>query len=103
MDKELQQKITEFKEMETYLGYEDGLHNVEKAIQIIEQLEKELQQSNVSNVYWELCYNKEKKAYEELKLKLAQFSEKNYKQNQKGYYGCNCYSEIDGILGEESK
>lgn len=82
MSKTLHEKITEFKEMATYLQYSDGLSSVEEAIEIIEQLEKEVQQSSVSNVYWELCYNKEKEAHEELKLKLAQFSEENYKQSQ---------------------
>ena len=76
---------------------------VSKALKIIRELQKELQQSSISNVYWELCYNKDKEAHKKLKSKLVQFSEENYKKNQKGYYRCNCYSEIDGILEDESK
>jgi hypothetical protein len=87
----------------TEYGFYSKKEIADKALEIIRELEKELQQSSISNVYWELCYNKEKEAHEKLKSKLVQFSEENYKKNQKGYYGCDCYSEIDGILEEESK
>lgn len=91
--------MLEYKALDNgYLHYSDGLKNVRDAISIIEELEEELKQANISNTYWELCYNKEKKAHEELRLQLERFSKRNFKESQKGYYGCNCYSEIDGIL-----
>jgi hypothetical protein len=103
MEKVLKERIAQFKQVREFLTYPDGLHNVERAINIIDELEEELKQANISNVYWELCYNKEKEAHEKLRAELIKFSEKNFKQSQKGYYGCNCYSEIDGILGNETK
>lgn len=100
MKNNLKERIAQFKEIRQFLTYADGLSLAEKAISIIDDLEEELKQANISNVYWELCYNKEKEAHQKLRAELIEFSEKNFKQSQKGYYGCNCYSEIDGILGE---